>query len=60
MHTEWTRFVEVRNYLWWDLDIYVWPRNKMTVNALEVTKLSKRKKCSHESFKVQGHAACFL
>ena len=44
MYMEWTRFVEVRNYLWWDLDIYVRPRNKMTDNALEVTKLPKREK----------------
>lgn len=57
-HTEWTRFVEVRNYLWWDLDIYVWPRNKTTFSALEVTKLSKRKK--KVTWDIQSSRPCCL
>ena len=59
-HTEWTRFVEVRNYLWWDLDIYVWPRNKMTVNALEVTKLSPPPPKKKVTWVIQSSRPCCL
>ena len=32
---EWTRFVELDNYLWWILDIYVWSGNQATINVVE-------------------------
>ena len=50
---EWTRFVEFDNYLWWNLDIYVWSGNQATINAVEVNIISKTKKArmSHLKFK---------
>jgi len=58
-HWEWTRFVEFDNYLWWNLDIYIWSRNQATINAVKVNIISKTKKSRHESFEVQGHVVLF-
>ena len=58
-HWKWTRFVEYDNYLWWNLDIYVWSRNQATINAVEVNIISKTKKSTHKSFVVQGHVVLF-
>ena len=58
-HWEWNRFVEFDNYLWRNLDIYVWSGNQVTINAVEVNIISKTKMSTHELFKVQGHVVFF-
>ena len=50
---EWTRFVEFDNYLWWNLDIYIWSGNQATISTVEVNITSKTKNSTHESFEVQ-------
>ena len=59
VHWEWTRFVEFNNYLWWNWDIYVWSRNQATINAVEVSIISKTKKSMNELCEVQGHVVFF-
>jgi len=39
----------------WNLGIYVWSGNQATINVVEVNIISKTKKSTHESFKVQSH-----
>lgn len=47
----------IRKYLWWKLNIYVWSGNKVTVSAVEDSRI---KKITHELFEVQGYVDCFL
>jgi len=48
------------NFQLWNSGIYVWFGNQATINAVEVSIISKTKKSTHESLKVQGHVDCFL
>ena len=57
-HWEWTRFVDFDNYLWWNLDIYVWYGNQATINAVEVNIISKTKK--KHAWVIRSSRPCWL